>query len=126
MASFIEANLSAARFADYLADPNRVVFVARHDERIVGYAMLVGDDGIELSKLYVLPEHHGTGVATALMDAALQAASELGGRRVWLGVNKRNQRAQRFYANHGFRVNGTRTFRVGAAVEQDYVMVREL
>ncbi|WP_157011724.1 GNAT family N-acetyltransferase, partial [Mycobacterium celatum] len=77
-----------------------------------GYAMLVGDDGIELSKLYVLPEHHGTGVATALMDAALQAASELGGRRVWLGVNKRNQRAQRFYANHGFRVNGTRTFRV--------------
>ncbi|WP_238159275.1 GNAT family N-acetyltransferase [Mycobacterium sp. MFM001] len=121
MAAFIADNLSAACFAEYLADPSRVVLVARHDDRIVGYAMLVGD---ELSKMYVLPDHHGTGVATALMDAALKAAAESG--RVWLGVNQNNQRAQRFYTKHGFTVNGTRTFRVGAGVEHDYVMVREL
>ncbi|BBZ14294.1 GNAT family N-acetyltransferase [Mycobacterium branderi] len=122
MASFIEANLSAARFAEYLADPRRVVLVARHDERIVGYAMLVRDDGVELSKMYVLPEHHGAGVSTALMNAAI----ELSDGRVWLGVNQKNQRAQCFYAKHGFRVNGTRIFRVGAGVEHDYIMVREL
>lgn len=122
MASFIEANLSAARFAEYLADPKRVILVARHNERIVGYAMLVRDDGVELSKMYVLPEHHGAGVSTALMNAAI----ELSDGRVWLGVNQKNQRAQRFYAKHGFRINGTRTFRVGAGVEHDYIMVREL
>lgn len=126
MAAFIEANLSAARFAEYLADPKRVVLVARHDQRIVGYAMLVGDDGVELSKLYVLPEHHGTGVSTTLMQVVLRAAAGLGGSRVWLGVNQKNQRAQRFYTKHGFSINGTRTFRVGAAVEHDYLMAREL
>lgn len=122
MASFIEANLSVARFAEYVADPKRVVLVARHDERIVGYAMLIDDDGVELSKMYVLPQHHGTGVSTALMNAVI----ELSDGCLWLGVNQNNQRAQRFYAKHGFTINGTRTFRVGTAVEHDYVMVREL
>jgi ribosomal protein S18 acetylase RimI-like enzyme len=45
---------------------------------------------------------------------------------VWLGVNQENQRAQRFYAKHGFVVSGTKTFRLGEGVENDYVMVRPL
>jgi GNAT superfamily N-acetyltransferase len=129
IASFVDANLSAERFGEYLADPQRLILTASQDDRIVGYAMLVRDSagpGVELSKMYVLPEHHGTGVSTALMKAALQAAAELGGSHVWLGVNQKNQRAQRFYLKHGFTVNGTRTFRVGAGVEHDYLMAREL
>ena len=43
---------------------------------------------------------------------------------MWLGVNQNNQRAQRFYAKHGFTVNGTKTFRLGTGIENDYVMVR--
>ena len=43
---------------------------------------------------------------------------------MWLGVNQQNQRAQRFYAKHGFAINGTKTFRLGAGIENDYVMVR--
>jgi ribosomal protein S18 acetylase RimI-like enzyme len=45
---------------------------------------------------------------------------------VWLGVNQGNKRAQSFYIKSGFKVNGTRTFQVGARREDDYVMVREL
>lgn len=126
IASFVETNLSLARFAEYLADANRAILVARHDHRIVGYAMLVRDDGVELSKMYVLAEHHGAGVSTALMDAAVTATTELGGVSLWLGVNQKNQRAQRFYTKHGFTVTGTRTFQVGARREHDYVMTREL
>ena len=82
--------------------------------------------GRELSKLYLLPDYHGSGVATALMDATLATAAEWGMRCVWLGVNQENQRAQRFYLKSGFKINGTRTFHVGARRENDYVMVREL
>ena len=74
----------------------------------------------------MLPEHHGTGVATALMDLALATAGEWGVGRVWLGVNQANQRAQRFYARSGFTVSGTRTFQVGAGRENDFVMTRAL
>jgi ribosomal protein S18 acetylase RimI-like enzyme len=140
IADFISENLSAGRFTDYLADHDRVVLVARSDDRILGYAMLirgVADDpdvaravplrpAIELSKMYVAPDHHGAGVSPALMSAALDASAGLGAACVWLGVNQDNQRAQRFYAKHGFATRGTKTFRLGGHVENDYVMVRAL
>ena len=44
IASFIDTNLSATRFAEYLADPRRAVLTARNDDRIVGYAMLIRGD----------------------------------------------------------------------------------
>jgi GNAT superfamily N-acetyltransferase len=130
IASFIDTNLSAERFAEYLADPRRAIITAAQDGRIVGYAMLIRDDRTEdtaeLSKMYVVPDHHGAGVSTALMERTLATAKEWGVRRVWLGVNQGNQRAQRFYAKNGFEVSGTRTFQVGDRREDDYVMVREL
>ena len=79
----------------------------------------------ELSKLYVLADFHGQGVAAKLMDATLAVAVEWGATRVWLGVNKQNLRAQRFYIKRGFAINGTRIFRLGEHVEDDYLMVRQ-
>jgi GNAT superfamily N-acetyltransferase len=130
IASFIDTNLSAERFAEYLDDPRRAIITATQDGRIIGYAMLVRDDGAddtaELSKMYVVSEHHGAGASTALMERTLATAKEWNVRRVWLGVNQGNERAQRFYAKSGFGVSGTRTFQVGDRSENDYVMVREL
>lgn len=140
VAAFIAANLSRVRFADYLADPDRVVLSARDDGRMLGYTMLIRgvvDDhdvqravpdrpAVELSKCYVLPDAHGAGVSAALLTATLDAAAGTGAVCTWLGVNQQNQRAQRFYTKHGFHVTGTKTFRLGEGVEQDYVMVRGL
>jgi GNAT superfamily N-acetyltransferase len=138
VAAFIDANLSEQRFRDYLADPDRLVLAARGDLRIVGYAMLIrgvpDDDevqravtlrpAIELSKMYVLPERHGAGASAAMMSTALMWAGDQHAQAVWLGVNQKNMRAQRFYGKHGFAIHGTKTFRLGEAIENDYVMVR--
>ncbi|WP_233213618.1 GNAT family N-acetyltransferase [Mycobacterium hubeiense] len=139
IAAFIDENLSQERFGDYLADPDRAVLVAREEARIVGYVMLIhgvpddDDDvqravtlrpAVELSKMYVLPDCHGAGVSAALMNAALKHAETRHAKCVWLGVNQENQRAQRFYAKHGFTVSGAKSFRLGAGTENDYVMVR--
>jgi ribosomal protein S18 acetylase RimI-like enzyme len=128
IASFIDTNLSAERFAEYLTDPRRAILTAVRDGRIIGYAMLVRDtaDTAELSKIYVLADHHGAGVSAALMDLSVATAEKWGVRRVWLGVNQGNERAQRFYLKHGFTISGTRTFQVGTRRENDYIMVREL
>jgi GNAT superfamily N-acetyltransferase len=126
VAAFIDANLSETRFAEYLTDPRRRILTASYDDRIVGYAMLIRDDDgrVELSKMYVLPDNHGSGVSTALMDAALAAAADWGAEGVWLGVNQKNERAQRFYTKSGFAVTDTRTFQLGSHTEHDYVMTR--
>jgi ribosomal protein S18 acetylase RimI-like enzyme len=140
IAAFIADNFSQQRFRDYLADPDRMVLTARDGSRIMVYAMLIrgvpGDDdvqqavalrpAVELSKMYVLPEGHGAGISAALMTAAVQHAGGLAAKCMWLGVNQLNRRAQRFYTKHGFTINGTKTFRLGAGVENDYVMVRPL
>lgn len=147
IAAFIAEHLSEQRFGEYLGDPERILLVARDDaaharsgntRAIVGYAMLirgVPDDedvqravtvrpAVELSKIYVLPDRHGAGAAATLMTEALQRAATLGFSSVWLGVNQKNQRAQSFYTKHGFTVSGTKTFRLGTDIENDYVMVR--
>lgn len=135
---FIDENLSADRFAEYLADDDRVMLAAYEDGRIVGYCMMIRglpDDAdvqravtlrpsLELSKMYVLPDSHGGEVSAMLMDAVLERAAAMAVESVWLGVNQRNRRAQRFYTKHGFTINGTKTFRLGDGIENDYVMVR--
>ena len=140
IAAFIAGNLSADRFDEYLRDPERAVFVAHDEARILGYTMLirgVADDAevqravperpaVELSKCYVLPDVHGGKVAATLMDASVGFARDLGARCVWLGVNQENQRAQRFYRKHGFEISGTKTFQLGGRIESDYVLVRSL
>ena len=138
IADFIAATLSPQRFGEYLADPDRVVLTAVAVDRIVGYSMLVrgteidpGIDGgldarpaVELSKMYVLSDWHRHGVGAALMRAGIAWAEADGARAMWLGVNQGNHRAQRFYRKHGFGTIGVRTFRLGPAVENDFVMVR--
>lgn len=140
IARFIRDVLSPERFAAYLADASRDLFLARADEGVSGYAMLVTgepwDEDVraaltlrptsELSKIYVLAGHHGGGVAAALMSSCLDAARERGSRGAWLGVNQLNERAQRFYEKSGFHRVGTKRFLVGDRFEDDYVFERGL
>ena len=140
VSAFITDVLSPERFADYLADPSRLVLVAEEAGRVVGYAMLVAGepaDGevraairhrptVELSKIYVLPGSHGSGAARQLLDAGRDWAKDSGAAGLWLGVNQQNSRAQRFYTKNGFQVVGTKRFNVGGAEEDDFVMEQPL
>lgn len=140
-AAFIAAVLSPERFAEYASDPDRRLFAAEDDRgEIIGYTLLnlsePTDDDVraavtarptaELSKCYVLPGHHGEGVAGRLMEASLAAAADAGAAGVWLGVNEENERAQRFYGKHGFGRVGAKRFLVGDRLEHDWVMERAL
>ena len=138
--AFIAEVLSPARFGDYLADANRRVLLAEQAGIPLGYAMLVSGEPedadvraaltlrptVELSKIYVLPEAHGTGAAAALMAASLEWAASVGAAGAWLGVNQQNERAQRFYAKSGFARVGAKRFLVGGAYEDDFVLERAL
>ena len=140
IAAFIAANLTPARFAEYIADAERIVLLADDGSGLSGYAMLVFGEPYdpqvaaqltlrptaELSKIYVAPEHHGAGVATALMAAAVERAAERGAASVWLGTNQANVRAQRFYEKSGFARVGVKRFHLGGRWEDDFVFERTL
>jgi ribosomal protein S18 acetylase RimI-like enzyme len=139
-AHFIANSLSEGSFAGYLAEPDHILMIAEVDGVPAGYTMLVTGDPhdpdvaaaittrptIELSKVYVMPEQHGTGVAAALMDASMAAARDAGAVSMWLGVNNKNVRANRFYEKSGFAIVGHKKFRLGHVDEDDYVRERAL
>lgn len=138
--AFIEEHLSTERFAQYLADENRILFIAEVDGDATGYTMLVFGEPAdpdaaaavtvrptaELSKCYVLARQHGLGVASHLIAQSVQAAHERGAASVWLGVNQYNDRANRFYEKNGFKQVGTKRFLVGAEWHDDFVRERVL
>jgi ribosomal protein S18 acetylase RimI-like enzyme len=140
IATFIGEVLSQERFDDYLADPDRELFLSVGDDVFTGYAMVVhgepADPDVqaalalrpttELSKIYVLPDHHGAGTSRLLMETSIEAARARGSVGVWLGVNQENERAQRFYAKSGFTRVGTKRFKVGDRYEDDYVFERSV
>jgi len=152
IAAFIAEHFTVARFAEYLADPARILLVAEDDDAPlagdalaprrmpVGYAMLVTGEPadpdvvaavtarptVELSKFYTRRTVHGTGVAAPLMAAGIGAAEATGAATMWLGVNEENARAIRFYGKHAFARVGTKRFRVGERLEHDLVLERVL
>jgi len=139
IATFIAEHFTPEHFAEYLTDPGRgVTIVEDAGGRVLGYSMLIAGDPvdadvaravrirptIELSKVYVRADQHGTGASRALMAATLERASTREVQSVWLGVNQHNARARRFYEKSGFEVAGERTFQLGPEVHHDFVLVR--
>ena len=138
--AFIAKHLSAASFRGYLSDPGRIILIASEGDLPLGYSMLVSgpiadpdvakvvDAGtsIELSKFYLAPDRHGSGVAATLMAATLAEAMATGASFCWLGVNQQNERAGRFYAKQGFEVVGVKRFLVGDVWHDDHVRMRAL
>lgn len=83
--------------------PGAGAWVAERDGEIVGVAVRAGS---ELRSLYVVPDAWGTGAATALMDAALDAIRADDHTEASLWVVDVNPRARRFYEREGWEPTG--------------------
>jgi len=140
VAAHVATELSVERFASWLASPEHELVVADDAGELVGYSLLVFaepyDEAVavvvpdrpvcELSKIYVLADRQGGGLAAQLMDESLRVAREREVAVIWLGTNQENERAMRFYEKSGFARVGTRRFWVGDHWEDDYVLARPL
>ena len=141
LATHIATRLDPASFRRHLTDPACIVLLADDDGADpVGYTMLLSGEPtdpdvvrairfrptVSLERCYVHPDHHGSGIAGRLMTATLEAARETGAAGIWLGVSEENDRANAFYARHGFEQVGTKRFHIGDAWEDDHVRERAL
>lgn len=94
-----------------VAHPERGRILVAHDrDAVVGVAALSfvwpiehGGMSAWLEELYVVPDARGRGIGTALLRAALRAASEAGAVAVDLEVDAGHGRAANLYAREGFR-----------------------
>lgn len=130
-------NHSEAAYAKYLAAPENRTYVATvpPGDGPVGYIVCTAPDlplpdlgpgDYELRRIYLLHRFQGTGIGRALMQQAIQTATDLRYTRLLLGVYGKNQGAIRFYEKAGFTQIGERFFTVGKTTHHDAVMGRPL
>jgi RimJ/RimL family protein N-acetyltransferase len=86
--------------------------VAVHRDAVVGHATLVPDDpdGVAELAIFVLQAYQHAGIGTRLLRTLLGAGTEGGFGRVWLSVERWNNRAISLYEKVGFRADDTDTF----------------
>jgi diamine N-acetyltransferase len=115
-------------------DPRYRFRLAEAEGELVGYVKLgpsalpidTSRRATELRQIYVLKDHHGSGLARALTEWAIAEASESGFEELYLTVYVDNHRARRFYDRYGFEAVGRYDFMVGNHADEDIIMRKAL
>lgn len=116
-----------------LADPSVAVWLAERDGEAIGYVQ-VGPCDLphaevtaqcgELKRVYLMPAAQGGGVGSRLMAVALNWLERDGPRRIWIGVWSGNRAARRLYERMGFAKAGEYYFKVGEALDREFILRR--
>ena len=128
------SSFGVADWEEQLKDPAFACRIAEVGGEPVGYVKIgplklpVEEAGpaLLLDQLYILKEHHGVGIAHALMDWTLDEARRRGATRLYLTVYVDNHRARRFYDRYGFEAVGRYDFMVGNHADEDIIMRKVL
>ena len=117
-------------WAEEYNDPRYGFRLAEVDGEVVGYVKLGPSElpiessarSIELRQIYVMKDHHGSGLAKTLTEWAIDEARRRGFEEIYLTVYIDNHRARRFYDRHGFEAVGRYDFMVGSQADHDIIM----
>ena len=133
LAAFL-ARFTPDAWAGEFKDPAYAFRIAEVDGQPAGYVKLgpsslpieTKANAVELRQLYLLKDHHGSGIAVALTDWALEHARSQAFDEMYLTVYIDNHRARRFYDRYGFEPVGSYHFMVGNHADEDIIMRRAL
>jgi GNAT superfamily N-acetyltransferase len=96
---------------------------------MIGFASVgpYAPDTMKLHKLYLLPEHHGTGIGARALAEVEQIARNNAATTLVLNVNRHNSKAIRAYERAGWHVAEEVVVDIGNDyVMDDYVMAKKL
>ena len=112
-------------------DAGNIFYLAYEDNEPVGYIKLNFDKIVEevkglkcfqLERIYVLKNYYGLGLGAQLLQETINYAVKHNYGHVWLGVWQKNDRAIKFYKKYNFETVGTKLFKIGNKVTEDYIM----
>ena len=135
MKAFFTESYSLSKLQDEYYEPLSVLYLACDGEKVVGFLRLrvndevkneLGENTIELQRLYIDTAYHGKQIGKHLMEKALIYARENRYDWIWLGVWERNFNAQHFYAKWGFEKFGEHVFQMGDDPQIDWLLKKKL
>ena len=135
MRAYFDQAYNLGTLTQELHEPNARLFIACEGDRILGFVRLrqydevrelLGENTIELQRLYVLTKAQGKSIGKLLMEKALRFAADNHYEWIWLGVWERNFKAQEFYKKFGFEKFSEHTFWQGDDPQIDWLLKRKL
>ncbi len=98
--------ISPRQMKRFLLSAHSLVYVATHEDKLVGYALLLFHQGTQLSRLYsiaVKPDFRGQKIAQNLIELCEQAALSQGSTTLRLEVREDNISARKLYEKLGYQ-----------------------
>jgi len=135
MKQYLSTDLSEEKLRAELLNPDSKTFFIQTDGETIGYMKLnvgsaqteqVDPGGLEIQRIYVKREYHGTSVGLTLLNYAIDLAMQEKNKFIWLAVWEKNPRAIRFYEKNGFITFGSHVFQLGDDAQTDILMRRPL
>jgi ribosomal protein S18 acetylase RimI-like enzyme len=131
LAAYLTAGFSEDKLKAELQNDNSQFYFALQKEEVIGYLKVNWGDAqsekqnphaLEIERIYVLQQYHGTQVGALLYQQALSIAQTRKAPYIWLGVWEENPRAIRFYQKQGFVEFGEHIFQLGDDAQRDVLM----
>ena len=135
MEQYLSTDLSQEKLRSELLNPDSRTFFIQTDGQTIGYMKLnvrsaqteqVDPGGLEIQRIYVKKEFHGTSVGLTLLNYAIDLATAEQYKFIRLAVWEKNPRAIRFYEKNGFTTFGSHIFHLGDDAQTDILMRRSL
>jgi ribosomal protein S18 acetylase RimI-like enzyme len=131
MKQYLDENLSLDTLEKELLTTNSEFYVLVVNGNTIGYLKLnfaeaqtelKNNTSLEIERIYVLKEFHGQNMGQLLYNKALEIATKLSIKEIWLGVWEKNKRAISFYKKNGFIEFDTHIFKLGNDEQIDIMM----
>jgi diamine N-acetyltransferase len=133
--AFFDTNYNLPQLEQEFYERDSKLYLALERDEVVGFIRLrktdevasyLGENVIELQRLYVLTAAQGKSVGRLLMEKALNYAVSNQFEWIWLGVWEKNFRAQQFYYRWGFERFSEHTFWMGDDPQVDWLLKKKL
>ncbi len=131
MVKYLRESFATAKLFRELSNLYTEFYLIRSEAKPIAYLKLnsgnaqlepMGNESLELERIYILKEFLGNGSAQLLMDKAIDIARKKKVKYIWLGVWENNHRALSFYKKYGFEVYGQHIFQFGNDPQTDLLM----
>ena len=119
--TYLKDNFSEANFVKELSNPENHYYLIYDNQKLAGYSKITlnttnkniaSKNVTYMSRLYVLKEFYGLGVAKELFDFNIKFSKQHNQGGIWLAVWIENKRAINFYTKMGFEIVGKYDFRI--------------
>ena len=135
MNAYLERAFNGNQLEKELSNISSQFFFVYFHHEVAGYVKVntddaqseaMGNESLEIERIYIKSKFQKHGLGKYVLNKAMEMATELNKKKIWLGVWEKNENAIAFYEKMGFVQTGTHSFYMGDEEQTDLIMTKTL